>query len=79
MNIAEGSAAERLPFVGEDGLMPAVSRPQPGRLSRLAYVRSFTDYEYLADRNDGARCAGILATCCGNLVHTKRWHGPAVS
>ena len=43
MNIAEGSTPERLPFVGEDGVMPAVSRPQPGRPSRLAYVRSFAD------------------------------------
>ncbi|HJU63274.1 MAG TPA: protein kinase, partial [Candidatus Binatia bacterium] len=34
----------RLPFVGEDGLMPVVSRPQPGRPVRLAYARSFADY-----------------------------------
>jgi dipeptidyl aminopeptidase/acylaminoacyl peptidase len=34
----------RLAFVGEDGRMPVVSRPQPGRPSRLAYVRSFQDY-----------------------------------
>ena len=33
----------RLPFVGEDGIMPVVSRPQPGRPSRLVYVRSFAD------------------------------------
>jgi Tol biopolymer transport system component/predicted Ser/Thr protein kinase len=33
----------RIPDVGEDGLMPAISRPQPGRPARLAYVRSFTD------------------------------------
>ena len=31
------------PFVGEDGIMPAVSRPQAGRPPRLVYVRSFTD------------------------------------
>jgi dipeptidyl aminopeptidase/acylaminoacyl peptidase len=29
--------------VGEDGLMPVVSRPQPGRPLRLIYVRSFVD------------------------------------
>ena len=29
------STPARLPFVGEDGLMPVVSRPQPGRPSRL--------------------------------------------
>jgi Tol biopolymer transport system component/tRNA A-37 threonylcarbamoyl transferase component Bud32 len=35
---------ERLPFVGEDGMMPAVSRPQPGRPPCLVYVRSFQNY-----------------------------------
>jgi Tol biopolymer transport system component len=34
----------RLPFVGEDGIMPVVSRPQPNRPPRLAYVRSRADY-----------------------------------
>jgi len=34
----------QLPFVGEDGWMPVVSRPQPGRPARLAYVRIFSDY-----------------------------------
>jgi Tol biopolymer transport system component len=34
----------RLPFVGEDGIMPVVSRPQPGQHPRLIYVRSFQDY-----------------------------------
>ena len=38
-----GSAPERLPFVGEDGLSPAIWRPQPGRAGRLAYIRSFAD------------------------------------
>jgi Tol biopolymer transport system component len=34
----------RLPFVGEDGLMPVVSRPQPGGPFRLVYVRRFADF-----------------------------------
>ncbi len=38
-----GSEPARLPFVGEDGVMPVVSRAQPGKRSRLVYVRSFTD------------------------------------
>ena len=38
------STPTRLPFVGEFGLMPVVSRPQPGRLTRLVYVRSFQNY-----------------------------------
>jgi serine/threonine protein kinase/WD40 repeat protein len=33
----------RLPFVGEDGTMPVVSRPQSGRPARLAYVRNSAD------------------------------------
>jgi eukaryotic-like serine/threonine-protein kinase len=33
----------RIPYVGEDGLMPAVSHPQPGRPARLVYVHSFAD------------------------------------
>jgi Tol biopolymer transport system component/tRNA A-37 threonylcarbamoyl transferase component Bud32 len=37
------STPARLPFVGEDGLMPVVSLPQPGRPPRLVYVRSFLD------------------------------------
>ena len=34
---------KRLPFVGDDGVMPVVSRPQPGRSPRMVYVRSFED------------------------------------
>jgi serine/threonine protein kinase len=41
--ISGGKAPSRLPFVGEDGLMPALSRPQPGKPTRLAYVRNFND------------------------------------
>ena len=41
--VAGGGAPARLPFVGEEGIMPAVSRPTSGRLPRLVYVRSFTD------------------------------------
>jgi len=37
------SPPARVPFVGEDGIMPVVSRPQPGRPARLAYARTFTD------------------------------------
>jgi eukaryotic-like serine/threonine-protein kinase len=38
------STPARLPFVGEDGLMPVVSRFQPGRPPRLVYIRSFQDF-----------------------------------
>jgi len=43
LSVRGQSAPARLPFVGEDGAMPAVSRPQPGRPSRLVYVRSSSD------------------------------------
>jgi Tol biopolymer transport system component len=33
----------RIPYIGEDGLMPTISRAQPGKPARLAYVRSFVD------------------------------------
>lgn len=43
LSIAGEGTPARLPFVGEYGLMPAVSRAQPGRPSQLVYVRSFED------------------------------------
>jgi eukaryotic-like serine/threonine-protein kinase len=54
----------RLPFVREDGLMPVVSRSQPGRPARLAYVRSFRDWNIwrrnLCSRRVGDRAARRL-------------------
>jgi eukaryotic-like serine/threonine-protein kinase len=43
MAIQDDRMPSRLPFVGEDGLMPVVSLPRSGRPSRLVYVRSFQD------------------------------------
>jgi hypothetical protein len=43
MRTASGAAPERLP-VGEDGLMPAVSRPLEDGTRRLAYARNYIDY-----------------------------------
>ncbi|HSE37659.1 MAG TPA: protein kinase, partial [Blastocatellia bacterium] len=37
------SAPTRIPYVGEDGLMPALSRSQGGNQTRLVYVRSYVD------------------------------------
>jgi len=39
----DGGQATRLPYAGEDGLWPVVSRLQPGRAPRLVYSRSFAD------------------------------------
>jgi Tol biopolymer transport system component/tRNA A-37 threonylcarbamoyl transferase component Bud32 len=33
----------RIPYIGEDCLMPTISRAQPGKPARLVYVRSFVD------------------------------------
>jgi Tol biopolymer transport system component/DNA-binding winged helix-turn-helix (wHTH) protein len=38
----DGSAPARLPFVGQDGVSPSVSRTSDGR-QRLVYVRNFVD------------------------------------
>jgi serine/threonine protein kinase len=43
--VAGENIPQRLPFVGEDGIMPSVSRPQPGRPARLVYVHSFQDWD----------------------------------
>ena len=42
LDTSNGSAPERLPFVGQDGMTPVISRAANGRL-RLVYVRSFAD------------------------------------
>jgi len=43
LSVTGSRSAEPLPFIGEDGLMPAVSGPQHRQPPRLAYVRSFQD------------------------------------
>ena len=42
VSASDGRSA-RVPFVGEDGIMPAVSQARRGEAARLVYVRSFTD------------------------------------
>ena len=42
-SVAGASEPVRLPFVGDYGLMPVVSRPSSGRPARLVYVRDFDD------------------------------------
>jgi Tol biopolymer transport system component len=43
LSLSGDDAPARLPFVGEDGLLPSVSHPRPGKRSRLVYARSFID------------------------------------
>jgi Tol biopolymer transport system component len=44
---ANGAGAPTvIPYVGDAGIMPTISRPEPGKPARLAYVRSFTDFNF---------------------------------
>jgi eukaryotic-like serine/threonine-protein kinase len=43
LKVTGQSTPSRLPFVGEDGIMPVVAPPKSGRSARLVYVRSFRD------------------------------------
>jgi eukaryotic-like serine/threonine-protein kinase len=43
LSIIGDGTPERLPFVGEDGVMPIVSSSRPDGSARLAYVRSYAD------------------------------------
>jgi Tol biopolymer transport system component len=43
LSVPGSEAPARVAFVGEDGLMPVVSRQRPGQPSRLVYVRSYRD------------------------------------
>jgi eukaryotic-like serine/threonine-protein kinase len=43
LNVPGKNPPVQLPFVGEDGVMPAISRPRSGESTRLVYVRRFQD------------------------------------
>ena len=43
LSVVRPAEPERLPFVGEDGVMPTLSRPPSGGPARLVYVRSAID------------------------------------
>ena len=68
---------ERLPFVGEDGLMPVVSRPQPGHPARLVYVRSFADHNIWRS-NDSAGAPATSPPVVA-IASTRRDAIPALS
>jgi serine/threonine protein kinase len=46
LGVSGADTPARIPYVGEDGLMPAVSRPEPGKPARMVYVRSFVDFNF---------------------------------
>jgi serine/threonine protein kinase len=41
--VSAGRPPARLPFVGQDGMSPTISRPGPDEAPRLVYARSFVD------------------------------------
>jgi Tol biopolymer transport system component len=41
-----GGDPTRIPYIGEEGLMPAISRAQPEKPTRLIYVRSVNDTNF---------------------------------
>ena len=44
--VAGESAPARLPYIGEDGFMAAISRPEGGKPARLIYARSLVDTNF---------------------------------
>ena len=69
----------RLPFVGEDGQMPVVSRPQPGRASRLVYIRSLRDSNFWQIETAAAGAAASAAPLVSALSSTRRDYHPEFS
>ena len=71
------SPPARVPFVGENGIMPVVSHPQPGRPSRLVYVRSTDVSEYLAHLDLRPRRSGVFSAQRGHRLHQRRTCPPS--
>jgi serine/threonine protein kinase len=46
LSVTGETTPTRVPYVGEDGLMPTISRPEIGKPARLVYVRSFADQNF---------------------------------
>ncbi len=69
----------RLPFVGEDGQMPVVSRPQPGRASRLVYIRSFRDSNFWQVETVDTGAAALSPPLVSALSSTRRDYHPEFS
>lgn len=75
--ILGGHPPTRVPFVGENGIMPAVSRPQPARPSRLVYVRTI-DVRNFWRVETSARRSGIVSAHRDHRLHTHRLRPPVV-
>jgi Tol biopolymer transport system component len=71
-------APSRVPFVGENGLMPAVSRPLPGQPVRLVYVYSYQDQNIWRIDTPGPGAPATSAPVVA-ISSTKEDHTPQFS
>jgi Tol biopolymer transport system component len=78
LGVDGGRTHTRLPFVGEDGIMPTISRASATHVPRLVYVRSFSDYNVW---RVGTCAAGAMrsTTPIVAIASTRSDHGPQVS
>ena len=73
MAIAEGNTPTRLPFVGEDGFTPVVSRGQAGLQNSMAYVRTFEDHNIW--RVETAALGATASSSPVVLISSTRYDG----
>ena len=66
--VSGGNAPTRIPYVGEDGLMPAISRPQPGQAGSPGLRPQLRRREFLAHRDVRSGCAILIGAGAGDLV-----------
>ena len=55
--LGAGGPPQRLPYVGDDGMMPVVARPTTGRPTRLVYVHNVNDWNIWRIESSGAGAA----------------------
>jgi serine/threonine protein kinase len=73
------SAPARLPYVGENGQMPVVSRPLPGRPPRLAYIRVLRDFNFWRVETPAPGAAATSPPVASALSSTKEDYHPDFS
>ena len=71
MPVQGGRPAMRLPFVGQDGAMPAISAGAPGGKSRLVYVRDLTDLNIWRFERSGS--TGAWETRLDSSLSSSKW------
>ena len=77
--VSGASTPARLAFVGEDGMMPVVSRPQPGRPPRLVYIRSYADFNIWRVETSAAGATASSPPLVAISSTRSDWHPPVFS